>query len=122
MICRAAGLLHRRSGIDGPAANPAAGGGRRKLGEVAGQRHLGAQVLQGHPVLAGGVDQGRRQLADLRRVADDRDEMLGEPAVHADAELRLGLGQALVAVEQQLLVTGQAGLVPGQDTLQGQVR
>ena len=50
------------------------------------------------------------------------DQVRGEPAVHADAEPGLGVGQAPVAVQQQFLVAGEPGLVPGQHALQGQVR
>jgi alpha-beta hydrolase superfamily lysophospholipase len=46
-------------GVDQPAPHRTRGRRERGLGEVVRQWHLGAEVLQSHPVLAGGVRQLR---------------------------------------------------------------
>jgi hypothetical protein len=70
---------------------------------------------------ARGVDQRRRQLTDLCPVRDHRHQVRGEPAVHATAELGLGIGQASVAIEQEFLIVHQSVLVPSQHALQRNV-
>ena len=51
-----------------------------------------------------------------------RDQVRGEPAVHAGAESGLGVGEAPVAVQQEFLVAGEPVLVAGEHALQRQVR
>ena len=115
-------VVHHRGVVDGPAPDPAAVGGQRQLREVVGHRHVGVQVLQRHPVLAGGVRQRCRQLADLRPVGDHADQVLGEPAVHPDPEPGLRVRQAPVPVHEEFLLTGKTVLMARQDALQRQIR
>jgi hypothetical protein len=91
-------------------------------GIVSGQRHLGDERLQPHPVLPGGARQGGGQVADLGRVADDSDEVLREPGIQRRPVPGLSVSQSPLAVQQQQLrVRRGLLLMPGQDTLQGQV-
>ena len=115
-------VVHRRGVVDGPAPDPAVVRGQRQLREIVGDRHVGVQVLQRHPVPACGVRQRCRQFADLGPVRDHADHVLREPPVHPDPEPGLRVGEAMVPVNEEFLFTGEPVLVAGQDALQRQVR
>ena len=60
--------------------------------------------------------------ADLRPVGDDRHQVRGKLAVHAHAELCLGVGKTPMPVQQKLLVVDKPVLVTGEHALQCEVR
>ena len=115
-------VVHDRGVIDRPAAHQPPRPRQRRLGEVLGERHLGLQILQRHPVMTSGVHQRRRQLADLGPARHDRHQMLRKLTVHTGSESCLSVGESPTTVQQQLLVTGQTVLMTSQHTLQRQIR
>jgi alkylation response protein AidB-like acyl-CoA dehydrogenase len=93
-------VVHRGRVVYRPAPHPTAESGQRRLSEVLRQRHVGVEVLEGHPVPSRRVDQGRGQLTDLGAVRDHRYQVFRKPAVHPGAELCLSVSEPALPVQQ----------------------